>query len=448
MSGQPDTAEHVENIEMLNARAVCLDILIHVLDKKQPLDHVLDDHGVYLKMPARDKAFARMLIATTLRRLGQIDDLISRLQDRPDQSTMMPKVRHILRLGLCQMFFMNVPDHAAVDTAVKMAEMNNIERAKGFINAILREAQRSGRVYVDKQDAARMNTPEWLLKTWIADYDLKTAAQIATANMAEASVDITVKDEDSRNFWSAELHASSFPTGSLRLPSGSGAVQNLSGFDDGMWWVQDAAASIPVLLLGDVHDRHVVDMCAAPGGKTAQLAARGAHVVAIDRSAARLKRLHANMQRLRLEDHVETVTTDASMWRPKHAPDMILLDAPCSATGTIRRHPDILHLKAPRDIDRLRDTQARLLDHAFDILAPGGTIVYCTCSIQKDEGERQISAFLQRCRAAVKVPVQPDEIGDMSELITQDGDVRILPYHRASSGGMDGFFISRIIKPA
>jgi len=215
----------------------------------------------------------------------------------------------------------------------------------------------------------------------------------------------------------------------------------MDGFDDGAWWVQDAAAAIPAQLFGDVNGKTVVDMCAAPGGKTAQLAAQGANVIAIDRSSKRLERLKENMARLSLSDRAEVIVADAGAWSPKEKYDYILLDAPCSATGTIRRHPDILHSKRERDIKQLAALQERLLDHAFSLLNSGGVLIYCTCSLQKAEGEDQISRFLARQNDAHKVAVQPDEVGGVTEILDAHGDVRILPFHRAASGGMDGFFI-------
>ncbi|MCF8496393.1 MAG: RsmB/NOP family class I SAM-dependent RNA methyltransferase, partial [Alphaproteobacteria bacterium] len=172
----------------------------------------------------------------------------------------------------------------------------------------------------------------------------------------------------------------------------------------------------------------------------------GARVTALDRSAGRLKRLEENLARVRLRDKVEVIAADAAVWSPPEAPALILLDAPCSATGTLRRHPDVAYLKTPADIGRLLETQARILDHAFSILAPGGTLLYCVCSLQKDEGERQITRFLEKMPSAYKKPVSPREIGGLEESVTEDGDLRVLPFHQAALGGMDGFFISRIVK--
>ena len=441
----PEKADKKSGSDSLTSRLAAHSLLEGVVRRSQTLDSLLDTDKSYNGLVARDKGFCRMLVSTTLRRLGQIDNLIAQVESKPGSTEKNPALQNVLRLGVCQLFFMATADHAALDTSVRLAERLGMERQKGFVNGMLRNLQRTGQELLPRQDEGRLNTPEWLLKTWIEDYGLREAAEIARANLAEAPLDITVKDKDSVNYWSANLQAASFPTGSLRMSAG-GSVTDLQGFDDGMWWVQDASASLPAQLFGDVKERTVIDLCAAPGGKTAQLASMGANVIAIDRSATRLRRLHENMERLRLGEHVQTAASDAGSWRAKEAPQYILLDAPCSATGTIRRHPDVLRLKSPDDIARLVHIQAKLLRHAYSVLAPGGILIYCTCSLQKSEGEQQIASFLKETPDAHKIAIRPDEVGDMQEIITEDGDVRILPYMRAASGGMDGFFISRIRK--
>ncbi len=436
-----------ESVEMLSGRAAALELLCKVLNQKQALDVTLEKNEAFQALSSRDKAFCRMIVSTTLRRLGQIDDLIQKCEERPGSSSSNMMLQNILRLGVAQIMFMHVADHAAVDTAVRLADGAGMDRHKGFVNGILRNVTRNGGQLLGRQDPARLNTPEWLLKTWIADYGLKTAAEIAQANLGEAPLDITIKDQSSMNFWGNALQASSFPTGSLRKPSG-GNVTALEGFDDGMWWVQDASAAIPAQLFGDIEGKTVVDLCAAPGGKTAQLAAMGAKVIAVDRSAQRMKRLNENLERLRLQDNVECYIADGAEWRPKNPVPFVLCDAPCSATGTLRRHPDVAHLKSQKDIDSLIEVQRRILRNAFEMLEPGGVLVYCTCSLQKAEGEDQITRFIQETPNAIRLAIQPEDIGDMSEPITEHGDLRILPFMQAASGGMDGFYVARIKKAA
>ncbi len=428
----------------LAARRVVLEMLRQVIDRKNPLDITLDNSESFAALPQRQRAFTRMLLTTTIRRLGQIDDLIASAQDRPD-ALKTPIIRNILRIGVTQMFFMAVPDHASVDTCVRLADEAGMERQKGFVNAILRALSRGGSERIQNQDAGRLNTPEWLLKIWVEDYGMKGAAQIAEANMSEAALDITVKDKADRAFWGNALQASELSTGTLRRLSG-GNIREMQGYDEGKWWIQDAAAAIPATLMGDITDQPVIDMCAAPGGKTLQLASLGANVTAIDRSAKRLKRLEENVERMGLQTRVKVEVSDAAAWKPIDAPERILLDAPCSATGTIRRHPDTGYLKSPKDIEGLMSIQQRLLSHAGELLSIGGLIIYCTCSLQKSEGEHQVAAFLKANPNYERIPIRAEEIGDYTDLINDEGDLRIMPYHLASQGGMDGFFVSRLTR--
>ena len=439
-------SENDENDEKddLAARRTALDMLCNVVDRKNALDITLDTSDDFANMEQRDRAFTRMLLTTTLRRLGQIDDLINFAQSRPD-ARQTPLVQNILRLGVTQLFFMAVPDHASVDTSVRLVEQVGMAKQKGFVNAILRKLSRDGASRIANQDAGRLNTPQWLLKIWIEDYGLKIAAQIAQANMSEAPLDITVKDKGERAYWGNLLQSFELSTGTLRRNTG-GNIREMEGFDSGKWWVQDAAAAIPATLFGDVSGHHVIDMCAAPGGKTLQLAAMGANVCAIDRSATRLKRLEENLERMELKDQVNIEISDAAIWTTNEPAQRILLDAPCSATGTIRRHPDTGYLKSPKDIERLASIQERLLAHAGEMLGVGGLLIYCTCSLQKDEGERQIEHFLGSNPNFKRVSIKPEEIGGYGEIINEHGDLRIMPYNLASQGGMDGFFVSRLTK--
>ncbi|MBI2233942.1 MAG: 16S rRNA (cytosine(967)-C(5))-methyltransferase RsmB [Micavibrio aeruginosavorus] len=442
---QPDLyAEAQISPDILQSRKVALALLEVVLGRRMPLDQALDENRDLPNLPVRDRAFVRMLVATTLRRLGQIDALIRQATDRGEPPS-PPVLHHILRLGIAQILFMNVPDHAAVDTAVRLAETAGLSRQKGFVNAVLRRITREGRDWLAKQDDARLNLPEWLMSVWIADYGLKTAADMAQASLSEAPLDITLKDPAHTLHWSGMLEASVLPTGSLRRAAG-GNVQELPGYHDGMWWIQDAAAAIPAKLFGPLQGKTVVDLCAAPGGKSAQLAAGGASVIALDRSARRIQRLEENIRRLRLDKNVTTEAADAAVWKPKIWVDAVLLDAPCSATGTIRRHPDVLHAKTPEDVERLTELQARLLENAASMLETSGILVYCTCSLQKAEGEAQIESFLHHHPEMKRLPITAEDVPGVEESLTAEGDLRILPMHLAAHGGMDGFYIARLVK--
>lgn len=441
---RPDTPDPIPAAEMLQARKVALGILQMVFEKRHTLDQALDESLPFHNLSQRDRAFVRMLVTTVIRRLGQIDDLISKALTRPDQPLSPPILGHILRLGVTQLIFMNIPDHAAVNTSVLLVESEGHGRLKGFINAILRRIAADGKTWTTKQDVARLNTPEWLLKIWINDFGLKNAIEIAQANLQEAPLDVSLKQPESITHWAETLGANALPTGTLRLTHHK-MVQDLPGFDDGMWWIQDASAAIPAKLFGSqIAGQTVIDLCAAPGGKTAQLASMGAHVMAVDRSAKRLQKLQDNMKRLRLGTHVTVEVADAAVWKPRTPVSYILLDAPCSATGTVRRNPDVIWMKEPSDIHSLVGLQSKLLDNAISTLLPGGILIYCTCSLQKEEGESQIERVLEDYPDIERYPIHANEVGGFNDIVTPRGDVRVMPYHMGNNGGMDGFFVSRL----
>jgi len=428
----------------LASRLAALSILHRVLGQKKMLDSVLEGEGNFLRLPPRDRAFVRMLVSTVLRRKGQFDDLIARASDKKEPPR-PETLRWILYLGIAQILFMDVPDHAAVDTSVNLAGACDMEGKKGFVNAILRRMTAEGKGWLNEQDAAALNIPDWLYQQWMAGYGVMKAQEIALASLEEAALDITIKNPKEESLWAGALEADVLPSGSLRRPSG-GYITDLPGFTDGAWWVQDASSALPAKLFGDIAGKTVLDLCAAPGGKTAQLAAMGAKVVAADRSAARMATLQENIRRLKLEGNVQTVIEDGSVWKPREKFSYILLDAPCSATGTIRRHPDLLSLKTLKDQEGLMSIQSRLLANAGDMLEVGGILLYCTCSIQKDEGENQIARFLISNRNFRRLAIMPSDIGGIIGGVTHDGDVRILPQHWAEKGGMDGFYIARLQK--
>lgn len=428
----------------VQSRQVAFQILTEVLSRKTPLDQVLARHEGLAALDSRDRSFVRMLVATALRRKGQIDDLIRRAVDK-DKELHPQSLAIILYVGICQILFMNVPHHASVDTTVNLAELENMSRQKGFINAVLRRMSVEGQEWRKKQDIVHLNIPTWLLQHWIADYDLPTAAEIAQGSLAEAQTDITIKNQNESAYLAGALDASILPTGSLRRVAG-GDITELHGFDEGSWWVQDASAALPAKLLGDVAGKTIIDLCAAPGGKTAQLASMGANVIALDRSAKRMEKLKENLTRLKLTDNVESIVGDGAAWQPAEPVDAVLLDAPCTATGTIRRHPDVMHLKGEKDLTQLTTLQSRLLENAAAMVKSGGTLIYCTCSLQKAEGENQIEEFLKNHSDFQRNPIGKSEIGGLEGPMTKDGDLRVLPFHLAPNGGMDGFYVARLIK--
>lgn len=422
-------------------RTTALDLLAAVLVDKRLLDEALDTSPTLSRLEDRDRAFARLLVATVLRRLGQLDEVIGRCLDKglPNKAR---RARDVLRLGAAQLLFLNTPPHAAIATSVDLVKGTPLAGFSGLINAVLRRIDREGRDWVAAQDAGRLNTPDWMWQGWVAAYGEDMARAIATAHLAEAPVvDITVAGDAAQ--WAERLEAELLPTGSLRRKAG-GDITALPGFAAGNWWVQDMGAALPARLLGDVKGKRVADLCAAPGGKALQLAVAGAAVTAVDRSAKRLVRFQQNLERLKLS--AEIVEADAAAWRPAELFDAVLLDAPCTATGTLRRHPDGLRLKGPGDVAALADQQAALLRASLDMLKPGGILVYCVCSLEPQEGAAQIERLLAADATLRRLPITSEEVGGLAELISPDGDLRTLPCHLAEQGGTDAFFAARLVK--
>ncbi|HYL48875.1 MAG TPA: transcription antitermination factor NusB [Stellaceae bacterium] len=425
------------NAKSADARATALALLDAVLARRTPLDQALAENRTLGVLSPRDRAFARLLTATVLRRLGQLDDALARCLARlVNPGT----VRDILRLGAAQLLFLETPPHAAVATSVDLAAAN-APATKGLVNAILRRLAREGAQILKQQDAARLDTPDWLWQSWSASYGEATARAIAAAHWREAPLDLSVKADAPA--WAAKLEAKLLPTGTLRRAPG-GLIEDLPGYGDGAWWVQDAAAALPARLFGKVDGATVADLCAAPGGKTAQLAAAGAHVIALDQSETRLKRLRDNLTRLRLT--AECVAADAATWQPAEPLHFILLDAPCTATGAIRRNPDVPHLKSPADVARLAAQQDRVLANAVRALAPHGTLVYCVCSLEAEEGPARIARLLEKGAPVERRPIVPVEIAEIADCITPEGDLRTLPCQLTEDGGLDGFYACRLVR--
>ncbi len=395
----------------------------------------------FARLADRDRAFARNLVSTTLRRLGQIDAIVDGLLDRP-----LPRsaaaARNALRLGACQLLFLNTLTHAAVDTSVTLAARRSPERFRGVVNAILRRIAKIDRASVDNTYPVSLNMPDWLTQGWTARYGAAMTAAIICQYLEVPPTDITVKSEAER--WAETLGGTAISQETVRLER-AGDVPALKGFADGAWWVQDAAAALPArllaLALAGHSDAQVADLCAAPGGKTAQLAASGFNVTAIDVSADRLETLRENMARLSLT--ATAVEADLTTWTPPAPFAGILLDAPCTATGTMRRHPDIPHLKRPRDVRRQADLQKKLLARMPEFVAPGGVLVYSVCSIQAEEGIERVDDFLTNCDLFKREPVLIGEVPAFDHCVTADGDLVTLP-QSTISGGLDGFFIARL----
>jgi 16S rRNA (cytosine967-C5)-methyltransferase len=422
-------------------RRLALAILDDVLARGRPLDECLAERLAASALEPRDRAFARHLAATTLRRLGQVDALIAARLERPLPAS-AHSTRNLLRLGAAQLVFLETPAHAAVNESVALSAAV-APRFKGLVNAVLRRLAENGKARAAEQDAARLNTPDWLWVAWSAAHGEATARAIAAAHLLEPPLDFSLREAGAE--WAVRLEAEALPTGTLRRRAG-GLVTGLPGYADGAWWIQDAAAALPARLFGDrsggVRGKRVIDLCAAPGGKTAQLAAAGAAVTAVEIAPGRMKRLAANIARLRLA--AELVTADAARWLPSAPADAVLLDAPCSATGTVRRHPDLPWRKRAADLAALAASQDRLLANAAAMVRPGGMLVYAVCSLQPEEGAERIVQFLSARRDFALVPVAADELGGAREFLRADGTVQTLPCHWPDKGGLDGFYIARL----
>jgi 16S rRNA (cytosine967-C5)-methyltransferase len=417
----------------LPARAAALDLLTAALSGRSGLDEGLS-HPALQALSGRDRAFARALVMATLRRLGPIDSALqSKVKKAPPD-----KVVQVLRLGVAQAFVLKTPAHAAVTTSVDLvAQDKGLAMFKGLVNAVLRGLVREP----PELDDPELLAPSWLYARWRAVYSIEGARQIAAMIAEEPATDLSFKDPAQAATLAAELEGEVLPGGSLRTFR-RGDISTWPGFAEGGWWVQDAAAAIPARLLNLKPGETALDMCAAPGGKTLQLAAAGAEVTAIDRSAPRLKRVSENLARTSLT--AEVVAADAANWTDKRSFDAILLDAPCSATGTFRRHPDVLWAAKPSDVAGLAAVQSKLLDAAVRRLKPGGRLVYCVCSLETEEGEGQVAAFLRRTPSITLDPIAEGEGGSPGASLDDDGTLRILPHHVV--GGMDGFYVARFRK--
>jgi 16S rRNA (cytosine967-C5)-methyltransferase len=431
----------------LKARKLAVFVLKAVLHGKQPFDEafaVSTSRAAFADLEFRDRAFARAIATIALRRFGQIQDVLGRLLERPLPAEAVD-ARFTLVAAVAQLLFLDVAPHAAISLAVEQAKTSRgASRFAGLVNAVLRRVAAEGAAIIARQNAARLNTPDWLYERWTAHYGADAAAKIAAAHMDEPPLDLSIKTDAAA--WAARLSGTLLPWGSVRLLA-KGRIEDIEGYQEGAWWVQDAAAALPALLLGDVKGKRVADLCAAPGGKTAQLAAGGAQVTAVDISPSRLRRLKENLSRLGLE--AEIVQANAGEWTPPEPFDAVLLDAPCSATGTIRRNPDIPYLKSESDIAALSAVQAKLFDHAISLLKPGGRLIYCTCSLEAEEGEAQVARIVER-RAGIAIdPIKVQDANLAPEMIAPGGVLRTLPFHMQLGqglNGMDGFFAARFVR--
>lgn len=430
----------------LNVRLCAARLLHAVVAKNTSLDGLTDavnGHPQYIALDERDRSLVRAILGTALRNRNTIETALTRLLDRPLPANAIA-LQQLLHIGAAQILYLDVPDHAAVDLAVTAANIDPRNRKyASLVNAVLRRLTRN------KERAINLkipNGPDWYIDSLIKTYGQEQAKAILAIQACEPSIDLTVKSNP--RFWAEKLGGILLPNGSVRLDRFAGALTSLQGFAEGEWWVQDTAASLPATLLGDIKGKRVADLCAAPGGKTAQLIVAGASVTAFDINKNRLKRLKSNLDRLKLQ--AELIAANILDYQTDTPFDAILLDAPCSSTGTVRRHPDVVWTKTPQDIARLAQVQASLLRHAATLVRPGGLIVFSNCSLNREEGEDMAKAVLAEGILKAE-PFRPEELQGLEQLITDQGFLRStpadLPHADRKLAGLDGFFAARFRKP-
>lgn len=435
-----------DNTPGLAARKAAAKLLAAVVDAHTSLDGLTDhDHGhpQFRALDMRDRSLVRAILATALRYRRTIGSLISARLERPLPAN-ATALSHILHVASAQILFLDIPDSAAVDLAVTHAKDDpRTARFSGLVNGVLRAIVRGKETALPAALAATQDAPDWFRERLAAAYGAETTARILAIHRVEAPVDFTVKSD--AQGWADKLGGIVLPTGSVRVGKLPADVPELPGFTEGAWWVQDAAAALPVRLFGDVTGLHVADLCAAPGGKTAQLLAAGARVTAIDSSKNRLARLEQNLARLGYS--AETVQADILRFEPEELFDAVLLDAPCSSTGTVRRHPDVPWTKTPEDVTKLADLQQRLLERAMKLVKPGGRVVFSNCSLDPLEGEAMHRAFLA-APGVIDDPLKPGEVAGADPFLTSQGTLRTTPADldtgKPELSGLDGFFAARL----
>lgn len=445
--GNPQSKADDESVAGLAARKAAARLLAAVIDAHTPLDGLTDNehgHPQYRALDSRDRALVRAILVTALRHRMTVAGLLARRLERPLPAN-ATALSHILHVGAAQILFLDIPDSAAVDLAVTHAKSDpRTARFSGLVNGVLRSLARAKEAELAPALAATSEAPQWFAERLAAAYGGEKTRAILAAHRHEAPVDFTVKSDPA--LWAERLGGIVLSTGTVRVEKLPAAVTDLPGFAEGAWWVQDAAASLPARLFGNVAGLRVADLCAAPGGKTAQLILGGATVTAVDTSKNRLARLAQNLDRLGLS--ADLVQTDLLDYRPAELFDAVLLDAPCSSTGTVRRHPDVPWTKTMADVEKLADLQHRLLTHAVGLVKPGGLIVFSNCSLDPVEGEELYRAFLSETPGVVADPIRPGEFAGVDSFLTQEGTLRTTPadmvLESPGISGLDGFFAARM----
>lgn len=432
----------------LEPRLVATLLITRIIDDKRNLDALCDaSHGLakYLQLDPRDRALARAIAVTALRHRRNIEAVLAKLLDRAPPKRARFLI-HSLHVAAAQILYLDLPDSAAVDLGVSaIGDDERTSRFRGMANAVLRRLVREKEKLTSSHENTPSPFPKWFEGRLRTDFGKDKARQIAEMVLREPMVDITVKSDPEA--WAKKLGGIALPGGSVRLLSKDN-VRSLEGYDDGEWWVQDTAAALPASLIGLDAGKNVLELCAAPGGKTAQLAHAGYQVTALDISAPRLKRLGENLDRLKLT--ADLVEADVLEWQPETLFDAVLLDAPCSSTGTVRRHPDVLWTKSPDDVTALAKLQFQLLERARTFIKPGGILVFSNCSLFKEEGEALLVKALKTFEDLELIKVTEEDVPGLPGTINGQGALRTLPFHLprdpVEQGGLDGFFACRFRK--
>ena len=440
----------------LATRIAATIILTRVIDDQRSLDGLLDTrHGPrqFRELNEADKSLARAIVTSALRHRGEIDFALSKVLDRKPPKKARQLV-HTLHVAAAQILFLDVPDSASVDLAVTaLRNDKRSTRFAGMANAVLRRLSREKSTILagnDQKEAALLNMAPWLAKRIRKDFGRERLEAIAVQHMLPPVIDLTVKADPQE--WAENLQGRNLFGNTIRTRL-EGKVETWPGYEQGAWWVQDAAASLPAHLFGEIKGKTALDLCAAPGGKTAQLVAMGADVTALEMSEPRLERLRGNLQRLQLK--ANCIQEDMMQWEPEEAFDLVLLDAPCSSTGTIRRHPDVQWSKSPEVIAELAQLQYDMVARAAQFVKPGGTLIFSNCSLDRQEGEDIFARIIGSDIGLESDPIHPHECFDLKEIVNRQGAIRTLPCHLQDANGvqadpemtgLDGFFCARFTR--
>lgn len=426
----------------LEARKTAFEILNHILVKNKKMSDafILEEERLD-KLSSRDRSMVKLLTSVVLKHKIEMDLFLQRFVYEPLKDLRPNTLINVYRLGIAQFLYLETAPYAVINNTLDLVESEGLEHQKTHVNSIMRRITHEALPKIDLEDSAKVNTPEWLWNEWANDYGEDIARQIALSNFNDAMIDISVKKDPEK--WAKTLSGKLLPTGSIRKQE-TAAVMAFEGSFDKECWVQNAASALAVKLFGDIRDKNIIDLCAAPGIKTAQLAAGYANVIAAERSANRLKILQKNMETLKLD--VQTVVADATVWKPDNLVDCVLVDAPSTETGTIRHQPDIIHSLDKKDQDNAIVLQRHLLKNAAKMVKEGGTLIYTVSSLQKAEGERQFDWVLDENLPLRPYPIRTDEIDGISEMITMRGELRAMPFDWDEFGGIDGVYIARFVK--